>query len=180
MAVEFKKGVHNKKDKYLDTVRGEWMADNQMDWYLYKVRGSTTVLPSRLLTPRFRDKMFQKRIPFGIAFADPSTMVTTLKALSPTQSISATVKIHPVNLMILSLGFAKSRGARRALITMISNPNLATMDRIRICLMRLRYDHQGLPMILLSTMKTRKLVPKIPGLLMSDMVCNLKSETPNE
>ena len=43
--------------------------------------------------------------------------------------------------------------------------------------MRLRYDHQGLPMILLSTMKARKLVPKIPGLLMSDMVCNLKSET---
>lgn len=124
--------------------------------------------------------MFQKRIPFGIAFIDPTMMVTILKALSPTQSISVTVKIHRPNLMILSLGFAKSRGARRAFITMILSTNLAKMDRIRICIMRLRYDHQGLPMILLSSVKAKKLVPIIPGLLMSDMVYNLKSETPNE
>lgn len=124
--------------------------------------------------------MFQKRIPFGIAFTYPTMMVRTLKALSPTQSISVTVKIHLPNLMILSLGSAKSPGAQRAFIMMILSTNLAKMDRIRICTMRLRYDHQGLPMILLSTIKARKLVPTIPGLLMSDMVYNLKSETPNE
>lgn len=94
--------------------------------------------------------------------------------------ISATVKIQSLNLMILSLGFTKSREARRALITMILTPNLAKMDRIRIWIMRLRYGHQGLPMILLFTIKARKLIPKIPGLLMSDMVYKLKSETPNE
>lgn len=46
MSVEFEKGVHHKDDKYRDRVTGDWMANNQMKWYLYKVRGSTTVLPS--------------------------------------------------------------------------------------------------------------------------------------
>lgn len=90
------------------------------------------------------------------------------------------MKIHPINLMILSLGFATSPGAQRALTIMVLSPNLAKVERIRIWLMRLRYDHQGLPLILLSTIKAKKLVPKIPGLFMSDMVYNLKSEIPNE
>lgn len=46
MSVEFEEGVHKQKDKYRDRVTGVWMARNQMQWYLYKVRGSTTILPS--------------------------------------------------------------------------------------------------------------------------------------
>ncbi|KAJ5522024.1 hypothetical protein N7527_006139 [Penicillium freii] len=47
MSVEFKKGVHNKKDKYRDRVTGECMARNRMKWYLYKGQDVSKADPIR-------------------------------------------------------------------------------------------------------------------------------------
>lgn len=85
-------------------------------------------------------------------------------------SVSALRGQTTLNLMILSLGFTKSRGAPRALITMVLTPSLAKMDRIRIWIMRLGYDLQGLPMILLFTIKVTWFINWSLRLLMNEYI----------
>jgi hypothetical protein len=38
MNQRFKEGVHCKADKYWHEVKGEWWAEKQIKWYIYKVR----------------------------------------------------------------------------------------------------------------------------------------------